>query len=191
MQAAVAPGRPHSAGAFAVWGKGGIGPLKRRLQRELQEKPLPHVRPELRDRPFDDFVTGAELAHLLNRFAGWPLPAELHDILILELYGKRKGRPGPKIKRSDWDHIQDVLLISHYDQGLVRGKTLRLYLQLRESKQTRSAKPYIIPTARARACRYVRNRLPKFRDMTDASIANLASQQRANNLAPGAAAVGT
>ena len=170
-QVAVALAHPQSEGAFTVWGEGGIGLLMQRVRREHQ------------DHPFADPVTQADLAHLLDRFAGWPLPAELRDILILELCGKRKGRPGPKITQSDWDHIQDVLLVLRYEQGLLRSKTLRLYLQLRESKQTRSAKPYIIPTARGRACRYVRNRLPRFRDMTDASIANLVSLQRANILA--------
>lgn len=181
-RASVASRHPESGGAFAVWGTGGVGPLMRRVQREL-EQALRRDRPKLKDKPFNHFVTRPELAHLLDCYGDWPLPLELRCILILELRGKRKGRPGPKITRSDWDYIQDVLLLSHYEQGLVRGKTLRLYLQLRESKQTRSAKPYIIPTARARACRYVRNWLPKFRDMTDASIANLVSQQRANNLA--------
>ena len=170
-QVAVALVHPQSEGTFTVWGEGGIGLLMQRVRREHQ------------DHPFADPVTQADLAHLLDRFAGWPLPAELRDILILELCGKRKGRPGPKITQSDWDHIQDVLLVLRYKRGLAIGKNVGLFLRKLKGKQSRSAKPYTIPTARARACRHVRNCLPKFRDMTDASIANLVSLQRANILA--------
>jgi hypothetical protein len=99
----------------------------------------------------------------------------LRDILILELRGKRKMRPGPKTARSILDHIQDTLLGPHYARGLIIGRRLRSFLQYRQKNQSRRAKPYAIPTARHVACRYVRKRLPKFQKMTDASIANLVS----------------
>lgn len=168
-QPAVAPGHPQSGGAFAVWGEGGIGPLMRRVRHEHQ------------DHPIADPVTKADLAHLLDRFAGWPLPSELSDILIRELRGNRKGKPGPKITRSRWDDIQDALLISRYDRGLAIGRRLRSFLQHRQTKQSRSAKPHAIPLVRELACHYVRKRLPKFRNMTDASIANLVSRHRADS----------
>ena len=151
---------------FDLWGEGGIGPLMRRVRREHQ------------DRRLDDPVTRADLAHLLDRFTDWPLPPELRDILIRELLGKRKRRPGPKTERSILDHIQDTLLGSHYARGLIIGRRFRSFLQYRQKNQSRRAKPYAIPTARHVACRYVRKRLPKFRKMTDASIANLVSARR-------------
>ncbi len=160
---AVALVHPQSEGTFTVWGEGGIGLLMQRVRREHHDHPLA------------DPVTQADLAHLLDRFAGWPLPAELRDILILELCGKRKGRPGPKITQSDWDHIQDALFIPHYKRGLAIGKNVGLFLRKLKGKQSRSAKPYTIPTAREFACHCVRKLLPKFRNMTNASIANLVS----------------
>ena len=63
-QRAVAPGHPQSGGAFVVWGEGGIGPLMRRVRHEHQ------------DQSFDDPVTRADLAHLLDRYADWPSQAK-------------------------------------------------------------------------------------------------------------------
>ncbi len=165
-QPAVAPGHPESEGAFAVWGKGGIGPLMRRVRCEHQ------------NRPVADPVTKVDLAQLIDHFASWPLPTELRDILVRELRGNRKRRPGPKITRSAWDNIQDIMFISHYERGLAIGRRLRSFLYHLQKKHSRNAKPSAIPLARELACHYVRKWLPKYRNMTNASIANLVSQQR-------------
>ena len=188
-QVAVALVHPLSEGTFTVWGEGGIGPLMRRVQRELQERALQceqlelqeqglrPEQPELKDRPFNDFVTRAELAHLLDCYGDWPLPLELRCILILELRGERKKRPGPKTSWSLWSQNQDEKLTSYYQRGLIIGGRLRAFQEHRKNKQPRNAKPHDILMAREVACRYVRTRLGKFRNLTNASIANLVSQR--------------
>ena len=175
-KASVASRHPETGGVFAVWGTGGVGPLMRRVQREL-EQALRRDRPKLKDKPFNHFVTRAELAHLLDCYGDWPLPLELRCILILELRGERKRRPGPKTSWSFWSQNQDENLTAYYQRGLIIGERLRALLQHCKNKQPRNAKPHDIPMLRELACRYVRTRLGKFRSLTDASIANLVSQR--------------
>jgi hypothetical protein len=78
--------------------------------------------------------------------------------------------------RTPGDYIEDTLFPLYYTKGLSIGEKLRTWLKQRQKKQRRNARPYNIPTARHYACHHVRKWLPKFRDMTDASISNLLSK---------------
>jgi hypothetical protein len=159
------PGGRQRRSAFVLWGPGGIGPLLSRLRREYRG-----------DNDLGNPLTGDELAGLLDHFKDEPIPSALRVILQHELRGKRKKKPGPKPVRTAVDHIEDTLFPLYYTKGLFIGAKLRTWLKQRQKKQRRNARPYNIPTARHYACHHVRKWLPKFRDMTDASISNLLSK---------------
>lgn len=132
-----------------LWGHGGPAALFRRLKQEDKLGPLA-----------PDPLSNEELAQLVEFCDGEPLPSALRNILIQELRGVRRVRPGLKVDLSPTARLKKLLLPALYEQGKLIARRYRRRLQLIENRKQRRHRAEQIPTEAEVALRYVQKWLP-------------------------------
>lgn len=154
------------AGPYAIWQKGGPGPLLRKLSNErvLGEATL----------------TSEELADLVEHFRDEPLPESLRSALLAQLRGKRIRRQGaPKGRQTDLEVVELLLLPRDYEHALKEAAVEREELRKCGRKPGSYDDPNRLPTLSSLACNKIREWLPTLRGLSDRSIQNLVSRGRA------------
>jgi hypothetical protein len=143
---------------YQRWSPGGLKATQAKLQRE-------------------GYLTGEDLALLIEKPGHDRLPPALRDYLVRYLRGEVKKRPGRK-RRSDMTAIFEEAYAS-----LLYEKALRVFTKLQKRKKDRAkARREFLPrgdlSPSEHAAEWVRDQMKSFEDMSTESVRNWLSKRR-------------